>query len=191
MRSLRLWGILALLWMVVACDDDTATNNTTNNTNNQVGLPVLKKHLDVDLNTLESLVVLDDTPLHKEQVVTGLAGLDGDGNIVGLELLETTTGESFPYKPWPMFIAPTNGWILLLFNENDLVIHLRNEDETFTEVMCHTLAARRADGALFCSDIGFVTYSEDNLYSDRTVKANKSGDILYTVAYDPVGPNIL
>ena len=180
-RLIVVLGVFTLGLLSAGCDDDSDSQEN--------GLPVLKKHLTVDLNSLDSLAVLEDNDPHKETVVTGLAGIDAEGNIVGLELLETTTGESYPYQPWPYFICPTTEWILMSLG--DFMVNIRQEDDSFTEVQCNTLAARRDDGALFCTPLGIRGYNGDNMLSERTVFSNGNGDIIYVVSGNVLDQNIL
>lgn len=79
-------------------------------------------------------------------------------------------------------IFPTPTWIL--FRAGGYEVSLPGDDGGVNTIPCSTIAARRSDGALFCS--GFAG-SPSTLGFDFSLQSNAAGDVVYLEAGSPAG----
>jgi hypothetical protein len=161
---------------------------------------VLRASIGLDLAQVKSFIVLSGTSgSHNPSPTSYTAALGGDspGGLVALtltgELLSVSfvTGDAGAPQPRVEAIYPTPAWIF--FSTPSLSVSTTRGNHGGDPVDCFTVAARRADGALFCAGLGLVggpLYGEPEPL-DRWIFASAAGDVVYVLTHDAVNQGIV
>ena len=192
-------------------DGDISDGDYDNNTNTR---PVLRKTIGIDLGQVSSFVVVSganstvksltgfsgampgNTGINrilKDEGDTGshLLALTLSGEVISVSMVEGGNSGAIS-EPQINRIYPTAAWIF--FSTWDFRVFENHDDDTTTEINCTTIAARRADGALFCADLG-IRSSGDNYGNAaprvNNVQSNAAGDVVYIVSADSMNQDII
>ncbi len=162
---------------------------------------VLRTHLGLDLSQVASLVATKGTgsttqPLEvappefsSQRAALGGTGETGpqvlaltlSGEILEVALVEDPQGAGAVGQPPVEAIYPTPKWIFFVLGAiADGKLRVRLDGGTFESVGCQSVAARRSDGALFCTTLQIQGNPNMDTWYD-TVRSNSSGDIVYAL----------
>jgi hypothetical protein len=172
--------------------DDDGCNGPECQGNNPT---VLKSTIGLDLANVASFAVIDPDATRSLKSITADQG--GGSQLFAItlsgEVLEVTMVELEDPQPGAIFaeplvfdIFPTATWIL--FSTVGFAVNVRQADESLAPVECNMIAARRADGALYCSSLGFMSNPNADGRYDQ-IHANAAGDVVYAAAHDPNFPD--
>ena len=176
-------------------DPSGGTGDPTGDESGEPDVPVLAAELGVDLDQVASFVAQDlpAAGLPADPSGSGfraggengaeLYALTLDGEAIAVSLVEGGTTGGFSPPPIRA-IHGLPGWVL--FETWGYTVYSLDTDPA-TEIPCNTIAARRSDGALFCSELG-IRSAGDN-YGNRdpgveTALADATGELLYITSTD-------
>ncbi len=198
------FGLLAsLLPILMGC------GSHRNQADSGASVPVLRKNIGMDLSQVGSFAVVSGASAastssalrSRLSAVDDTSGSSDGGSNQPRLLALTLSGETLDVsfveegnpsatgviaQPVVSAIHTTPGW--LFFSTFGFTAYKVHDDGSRDSIDCVTIAARRSDGALYCSSLGIHS---DGSSVDGAVQSNAAGDTVYVASTDSSNNNII
>ncbi|HJX62898.1 MAG TPA: hypothetical protein VJ860_02985 [Polyangia bacterium] len=186
-------------------------NDPRNNPGGGGSNPVLRANIGIDLGQVSSFVALrgasssgqalrlevyrapDTDPVSPDGGMTSpsprLLALTLSGEVLEVSLVEEGNPQAagnVVEQPGVRAIFPTHTWVL--FSTPGFGLNVQpgdggaSNDGGPAQISCGIIAARRADGALFCAPL-YVNNGWEGTDTNNSIFSNGAGDVVYTMAY--------